>query len=551
MGEVGATRSATGPTPTSDPRVRVLGVLLLLAPFNLVGRRSGGWLLLPLVAIALAVALGLIVSVVAVADERELLVRRATGRMRLLCSLAVLTLAGVWASVLVSADRLTSAGAGARLSVVFTVLVATAVVVRSQDDGWFLLRRAAIGTLMALVISFAVLLNDGELPGTTRFFGRVTQLGPYDRLTRPWSHANVAAMVLGVTAVGIAALRTGWSRSLAAATFVIAAIATYSRGGVAALAVGALVYVVLSRERTAARLLALLTVLGVGLALVLPGWSGRTTGATQAQWFQVGIDAPSAVALDGEPAIVGLTIANESNVLWANGGVDAVVLSGRWLHPGTDEVAAEQRWPLPGNIRPGEERAVTVDVQPVGADGNYVLLWDLLMDRRAYFRQFLGSEPVVSDLRVVDSTFDERGPQGRLVPLREFPGRSELYPRAIDTWLDDPVFGIGPGRFSVTGEPNRTAAHAHNLVLEPLATWGLVGTLPLLALLAASAWFAVLAAWRDRHPLAILVMTALVIAATHGVVEWPFVHVGVAIPIGVILGLVASPAIIVPRSQSD
>ena len=84
---------------------------------------------------------------------------------------------------------------------------------------------------------------------------------------------------------------------------------------------------------------------------------------------------------------------------------------------------------------------------------------------------------------------------------------------------------------------NEQVSHGHNLVLEPLATWGLLPSLPFLALVAG----AVILAWKradqDGEMSSAAVVTGLVVVVAHGTVDWPLVHVSVAIPLGVLCGL--------------
>lgn len=61
--------------------------------------------------------------------------------------------------------------------------------------------------------------------------------------------------------------------------------------------------------------------------------------------------------------------------------------------------------------------------------------------------------------------------------------RMELYGRAWDTFLDNPVAGVGINRFAtVTQDLDSPHVNAHNMLLHALATTGLVGTLAYLAL---------------------------------------------------------------------
>lgn len=53
-------------------------------------------------------------------------------------------------------------------------------------------------------------------------------------------------------------------------------------------------------------------------------------------------------------------------------------------------------------------------------------------------------------------------------------GRVELWEKALVIWLDNPVLGVGGANF-VTNPPMLFYAHPHNIILQWLSEWGLVG----------------------------------------------------------------------------
>lgn len=95
-------------------------------------------------------------------------------------------------------------------------------------------------------------------------------------------------------------------------------------------------------------------------------------------------------------------------------------------------------------------------------------------------------------VRVLNPEWERRtrflpGVEDRPRPLK----RTGMWEQAIDAFFDRPVTGLGPGRFgpwSVGATPTGfvPAPHAHSVPLELLATTGVVGTIALASLVAAS-----------------------------------------------------------------
>lgn len=76
-------------------------------------------------------------------------------------------------------------------------------------------------------------------------------------------------------------------------------------------------------------------------------------------------------------------------------------------------------------------------------------------------------------------------------------GRTVLWEIAVEAWQRHPVLGLGPGSTVSLLSPVGNA-HVHNAVLQALVEWGLVGTLPFVALAAGLLWRAV-AVGRGAH----------------------------------------------------
>ena len=107
--------------------------------------------------------------------------------------------------------------------------MATALHVEDRADAAFLGRLAAVGAAAGAALGAVVLVAGHEVFGSDVFFGQITRLGASDRLTRPWAHANVAAMAIGASAAGVSALGSLRARVVIGATLVAALVATASR----------------------------------------------------------------------------------------------------------------------------------------------------------------------------------------------------------------------------------------------------------------------------------------------------------------------------------
>lgn len=518
-------------------RLGALSLLGFLAPFNIVGQPDNDLLRQPLVALALVI--GAVVAVSAWNTDRHL-PRLSRWMLGLSSSWIIL----LWAVALLSPDRWVSAGAAARFSVAAILMIATALTVKDKVMGATILRAIVTGAVLAVILGALVQLTERDISEPFGFFGDVTRLGPYDRLTRPWSHANVAAMAIGATIAGVAVVRTRWVRLVAASVLVVGMVLTYSRGGVLSLALGAIVWLGIrwrSAKPAAPERVALgaLTALAIVVALLLPGWAARTSGQDQLAWWQADLDVPASVQLGAEPVLLSIGVTNNGSVVWPRAGDEPVLISARWVEPDTTIVRAEHRWKLPQDLAPGERIDADVLIDTSVPNGEYQIHWDLLIDNQAYFRQFAGLPASISTGQVNESQIDDdRAPAGSLITPRQLPGRTEIWSAAIDAFVDDPIAGVGPGRLRESMPTDARSAHGHNLVLEPLATWGLFATLPFLALIfgaLAISWKRALRYRDDTFDAALAVGLTIVVA--HGMVDWSLIHVGVAIPMGVLLGL--------------
>ncbi len=521
-----------------------LGAITLAAPFNVAFRFAPPVFLLPLVALALAVGL------LTVAGGRGGLTPspgrtppRSSRRRRWLGALVAATIGGVWLSAFAGPDLPLHAATAARVCVMPLLALATALHVEDRADRAFLGRLAAVGAAAGAALGAVVLVAGHEVVGSDVFFGQITRLGASDRLTRPWAHANVAAMAIGASAAGVAALGSLRARVVMGATLVAALVATASRGGILALIVGAVAWMALARDdrRRAVVQVAGLAVVVVASIVASPSVTGRVGADEPLRWWGVEIDAPASLAIGPDGAPTSIRIENTSEERWAAEGSEAVVLSARFALEGSSEVVGEQRWPLPRPMDPSERLELDLVVEPLAPEGPVEITWDLLLDQRAYFRQFTGLAPVITQADVVGPTpAGEPTSVGAFIDPPGRPSRPDLWRSGLTQFIDNPLLGAGPGGYS-RGLDELTVSHGHSLVIEPLVSWGLLGTAPMLAIVAGAVVHAVRRAWASRDPFDRAVAAGVFAVAAHGLVDWHLVHVSVAIPLGILVGISWAP----------
>lgn len=343
----------------------LVGVVAGISPFD-IGRPVDGWTELHLRPLLLATAA---VAVATLIGNRERIDRP-------LALATVVLVAGFAIASAASPDPWLGMAVTVRVAVLGLVFSAAAAALPRAVDRRALVAGVAIGAGLASLIGLAVLALGGDRFGTDLLLGSISVSRGVTRLTRPFSHANVAAMYLAPAVVLVAAAASSASTRVAKAALTIVAVVasaalslTLSRSGLVAVVV-------------AASALAL-----ARLRFPAPDHPAGGAGGLGARSGTIG--RALAVRL---PLVVVVTVV----------GVGA--LSGRW-GPRLDP------WSSTG------------------------------------------------------------GPAAR--------SRSEVWSQAVDAVVDHPLTGVGPGRFGVyslaaTPSTEAAAAHAHNPVLEALATGGLV-----------------------------------------------------------------------------
>lgn len=253
----------------------VVCAMVLLLPFDL-GVPVNGWTPLfirPLLAVLFAIALvGLIAGRHTFAPDLV----RAT----------VIAALGLAFAALMADDRWLAGSVVVRL-----LLVLMALLLASSRELSAELAASAVlvMSVVASAIGFAVLISGEDLWFTEHLLGRVSQTGGIDRLTRPFSQANIAAMVLAPAALYLWAeesrtrIRT-WVLAGGAAVAMVAVVLTLSRGGVLGLGIG-LLWVATMQWRKGSRRAGASAVVAVAVAstpLWLGRWSDRLAAAPAA-----------------------------------------------------------------------------------------------------------------------------------------------------------------------------------------------------------------------------------------------------------------------------
>ncbi len=383
----------------------IAAVLVAISPFD-IARPLEGWTelhLRPLLVITAALAAIMLAC------------RRAPIDRSLLAAAVALVL-GFAVAAAVSVDRATGFAVVARVAVLGLVFVASATTLGARSDRRWLVVGVGVGAAAAASIGLVVNAAGADRFGTDLLVGSISVTRGVTRLTRPFSHANVAAMYLAPAAVLLAgaALRRGRILALtalgAASLSAVALSLTLSRGGLLALLAGSAVLGIAGvRGRPGQRLLRtgvplLIAGLAIGVGLVSGGWGPR-----------LGATVPDGTILDGAEAPVAALVAPAA------------------------------------------------------------------------------------------------------------PSRSTIWGQAIAAWLDHPVTGVGPGRFgphtrTVTADGEAAVTHAHNPVLEALATGGLVAAIGVVVF----AVTVVRRGWPGRAAVPIELSAALVAAMLPMVVDHPF-----------------------------
>jgi O-antigen ligase len=112
--------------------------------------------------------------------------------------------------------------------------------------------------------------------------------------------------------------------------------------------------------------------------------------------------------------------------------------------------------------------------------------------------------------------------------------RDLLWLEAIRLFRDQPLIGYGEGQFRFLNRAGWPANHPHDVVLQFLVQWGLVGTLAMIVV----AWHAIphsIRRWEKPLPRSLPALCALVAVGTEGIVDGPLFYAFPTLAVGILL----------------
>jgi hypothetical protein len=417
------------------------------------------------------------------------------------------------------------------------------------------LARVLVGTLLAVAVAVSIVavMEVAQVPSVatalTLFRPGFHVVGGQLRATSTLLYPTVTSMYLEVAfALGLWLLLergTDAKRShsiavfVALATIVAGIVATFTRAGLlgatAALGLAAALHYGKARriDRTHVRLAGLTAVLVV---LVLASRSpdvllARLSNEGSQEWYGAAYQAPASLAFTtGAEYQVPVTIENTGQVVWDSSTVPMFAMSYHWLRADQDAVIEFDGWrtPFAAPVPPGARVTVPVDVRAPGMPGQYVLVWDVVHEHRAWLSTE-GVPPARSRVEVTGPPVAPTKTSMRRLPIANRPAdRFTLWRAAVAIGLENPVFGLGPDNFrKVYGRYSDrpafdTRVHANNMYLEALAGGGIVGFVALSWLMAASGLAVFRRWWRaaaGAAPAAVALCAAWLVIASHGLVD--------------------------------
>jgi hypothetical protein len=425
---------------------------------------------------------------------------------------------------------------------------------------------AALTLSCAVVAVLAILEGIGVTaldPFLDRFRAGPFLIGTSRRASAGSENPNLAAAMLLyglVPAVGAATLRPRAARIVVPLTllFSLGVLFTYSRGGLAALAVAlaTLGLALAARHRATARAAAaaMATLLLAGVGFALTGRSLRLPYPARVPPHAVRY-APGEAFLSlgpGEARTVPITLTNTGRRPW-----EAAVLGCSWQRA---DAALAMDWvatarcpiaPVPP-AAPGESVRVAAAILAPAREGRYLLVWDLVAD--GWVMSSAGVAPATVPT-IVSRTPTTAQPFSYSLPAAAWQrGRAALWRAAAAMWRDHPITGVGPDNFrwahaAYAGRPrgwqHETLIAANNMFLEAAATTGTLGLIALLGTFAAT----LRAAWRDLarvpagsaqsvFPAVVLALTAAI--AVHGAVDSFLGFTGHYLFLGFLVGAASS-----------
>ncbi len=476
----------------------------------------------------------------------------------------------------------------------------------------WLAKALVAGAVVAAIVGLVeVMVGPSFDHNLTAFKSEATTLGPYIRLSGTFSHANVAAMffelVLPFAAIGLIqamprivettlkstpAASAGNGKSTRAwlgfaawlAVFdllLVAVLLTYTRGALLGIGASALFMILASRKlwnsgavRTAwlppAITVANLVIVASVLALATSSIELlRFTSQNDSAWYQAGyVSKLPGTMPTGRATFVPVTVINRSPLTWDAASPHSYGLSYHWLLPSRSVVrfANPITW-LTAKLPPGGRETVRAAVFPPDAPGKYLLVWDLTWKGTTWFgpkTDVYTSIPIVVTRAGIGAGNSASSPSlpppdTAILPNNRPLDRSQIWSVAWRMIASRPAFGEGPEGVRMNYDsftsttPNQASSpapsHAHNLVLEIAADWGLLGLLLWVALVGVLWWPLVLSIWRGRvnSLWQLAVIGALAAFLAHGTVDYFLSTQAIFVMIWLLSALAASQVEWVPK----
>jgi len=377
------------------------------------------------------------------------------------------------------------------------------------------------------------------------------------------------------------------ARRVAVNVLLLALLLTFSRGAVLGLAGAALAVLIaggFGRLRGVAR--SRWTWLALANAAVLFGLfftststidALRVTTGTDQTWYRAAFaGSPPARMMAGEMLKLPVTVKNLSPLTWTSAKPGDYALSYHWLYPSLRIARFDTTLVfLPALVPHGAQRTVIADLVAPEHPGKYLLVWDLLWHHTTWFDLKTGRlaphpVSVVGPAALAPDppdAFSQPG-DGSLVylPIIRTESRRSVWNVGWHSFLHRPLFGGGQHAIradyasETSPAPGQPApSHAHNLLLELLDNWGVVGTV-LLATLLAALWWPLVAATFHRRVLSrwhIALLAAAFALLAHETVDYFLGSTSVFVLVWILTGLASagladetSPSVI-PSNSSN
>lgn len=461
----------------------------------------------------------LVVGIVVVATGRAILEGRSRHYEAAVIALVFFVIVGT-----VLADGfVTQAGMSARRTVTaIAVGLVAGRVLKSGRDRALVATAFAVGAGLSAIIGILVLFEAPGLEWTSQFRGQTVTLGTRRRFTLPYGHPNVAAGHLLAAvwiSIGLLTGPAGRRRPVPfKALLAISAIAafaglalTFSRGAAVAALMSIPVAWMAGRDRSFRplypQLVAAFALSIVAVSIVSPTWRSRFA------------DPSFDVAPAGQPANKGtgfgeMVVTNSSETNWSDGEFS---LLREQLKDG-NQVVAQDVFPV-GAVRAGQSVSVDTLGPAIAPDATH-MRWEIVLTGTTLPA---GTPDFYSAAAAIDH-------------------RRQLWAAAVELTSERPLLGVGPGNFRLHFQDKVSwdgahTTHAHSIIFEPLASWGLLGS----AAFFAAIGFALRNGWRGRStPMDAALFTALITALVLGLSDYLLASASGELTFFLLLGLVGS-----------